>query len=55
MSEPQPPRPAKLVIGIFTPNKKKIDHLALELSSQFGQIDLVSSWMDFNYTSYYGS
>jgi hypothetical protein len=53
MSEPQPPRPAKLVIGIFTPNKKKIDHLALELSSQFGQIDLVSSWMDFNYTSYY--
>jgi len=53
MSIPQTARPAKLVIGVFTPIKKKIDHLALELSSQFGQIDLVSSWMDFNYTSYY--
>ena len=53
MSEPQTAKPAKLVIGVFTPSKKKIDNLALELSSQFGQIDLVSSWMDFNYTSYY--
>ena len=53
MSEPQTAKPAKLIIGVFTPNKKKIDNLALELLSQFGQIDLVSSWMDFNYTSYY--
>lgn len=53
MSEPQTAKPAKLVIGVFTSNKKIIDNLALELSSQFGQMDLVSSWMDFNYTSYY--
>ena len=53
MSEPQTAKPAKLIIGVFTPNKKKIENLALELLSQFGQIDLVSSWMDFNYTSYY--
>jgi hypothetical protein len=53
MSVPQTAKPAKLVIGVFTPNKKIIDNLALELSSKFGQIDLVSSWMDFNYTSYY--
>ena len=53
MSIPQTARPAKLVIGVFTPNKTIIDNLALELSSRFGQIDLVSSWMDFNYTSYY--
>ena len=53
MSEPQTARPAKLVIGVFTPQKTIIDNLAIELSSRFGQIDLVSSWMDFNYTSYY--
>jgi hypothetical protein len=53
MSTPQTPKPAKLVIGVFTRNKKIIEHLALELSGQFGQIDLVSSWLDFNYTNYY--
>ena len=53
MSEPQTARPAKLIIGVFTPNKTIIDNLALELSSQFGPMDIVSSWMDFNYTSYY--
>ena len=53
MSNPQTPKPAKLVIGVFTKNKKIIEHLALELSGQFGQIDLVSSWLDFNYTNYY--
>ena len=53
MSEPQTAKPAKLVIGVFAPNKKIINHLALELASQFGPIDLVSSWMDFNYTSFY--
>jgi hypothetical protein len=53
MSVPQTAKPAKLVIGVFTKNKKIIDNLVLELSSQFGQIDLVSSWMDFDYTSYY--
>jgi len=53
MSLPQPPKPAKLVIGVFGQNKKLIERLVLELSSQFGPIDLVSSWMDFNYTNYY--
>ena len=53
MSVPQIPKPAKLVIGVFTNNKKIIEQLALELSSQFGRIDLVSPWMDFNYTNYY--
>jgi hypothetical protein len=53
MSVPQTPKPAKLVIGIFTKDKRIIGRLALELASQFGQIDLVSSWMDFSYTDYY--
>ena len=53
MSEPQTPKPAKLVIGVFTKNKTKIERLALELSAPFGQIDLVSAWMNFHYTDYY--
>ncbi|MGD8882461.1 MAG: DUF4416 family protein [Desulfobacterales bacterium] len=53
MSAPQAAKPAKLVIGVFASNKKIINNLALELSSQFGPVDLVSSWMDFDYTSYY--
>jgi hypothetical protein len=53
MSVPQTAKQAKLVIGVFTPDKTIIDKLASELTCQFGQIDLVSSWMDFNYTSYY--
>ncbi|MCK5202857.1 MAG: DUF4416 family protein [Desulfobacterales bacterium] len=53
MSVPQTPKLAKLIIGIFTKNKKIINHVASELSSRFGQIDLVSSWMDFKYTTYY--
>jgi len=53
MSVPQSPKPAKLVIGIFGKNKKLIERLALDLSSQFGPLDLVSSWMDFSYTNYY--
>ena len=55
MSVPQTPKPAKLVIGVFAKNKKLIERLVLELSAQFGQVDLVSSWMDFNYTNYYKS
>ena len=53
MSVPQSPRPAKLVIGIITTELKIIENLVTELASQFGQIDLVSPWMHFNYTTYY--
>ena len=53
MSVPQTPKPAKLVIGIITIELKLIEELVVELVSQFGQIDLVSTWMHFNYTSYY--
>ena len=53
MSNPQTPKPAKLVIGVFAKNKKFVEHLARELLSLYGPIDLVSSWMDFNYTNYY--
>jgi hypothetical protein len=53
MSVPQTPRPAKLVIGIITIELKIIENLVAEITSQFGQIDLVSPWMHFNYTTYY--
>jgi hypothetical protein len=53
MSVPQTPKHAKLVIGIITIELKIIDNLVTELASQFGQIDLVSPWMRFNYTTYY--
>jgi hypothetical protein len=55
MSVPQTPQHAKLVIGIITVEVKIIDNLVTELVSQFGQIDLVSPWMRFNYTTYYES
>ncbi len=53
MSVPQTPKPAKLIIGIFAKDKKIIAPVSSELSAQFGPVDLVSSWMDFKYTSYY--
>ena len=53
MSQLQAPKPAKLVIGIFTGDTKMIENLIPELISLFGHIDLISSWMPFNYTQYY--
>jgi hypothetical protein len=53
MSVPQTPKPAKLVIGIITKELKIIENLVTELVLRFGQIDLASQWMNFNYTTYY--
>lgn len=53
MSSPQTPLPAKLVIGIFTAHSKIIEKLVAEFASRFGQIDLISRWMNFNFTAYY--
>jgi len=55
MSLPQAPKPAKLVIGLFMRNKALFEPLSAELSADFGRVDLVSSWMPFDYTSYYES
>lgn len=55
MSVLQAPKPAKLVIGIFTGEIKIIENLVPDFISRFGQIDLVSPWMVFNYTAYYES
>ena len=53
MSLPQAPKPAKLVIGLIMKDRTLFESLAAELSSVFGPLDIVSSWMPFDYTSYY--
>lgn len=53
MSTPQLPRPAKLVIGIFTGDKNLFAPLAKTLTGLFGTTDTVSAWMEFDYTDYY--
>jgi hypothetical protein len=53
MSIPQPPRPAKLVIGLLLAERDLCAHLAAELEAAFGGLDLVSAWMPFDYTTYY--
>ena len=53
MSEPQEPKPAKLVIGLFMKDRALFEPLAAELASEFGCLDMVSPWMPFNYTTYY--
>jgi hypothetical protein len=53
MSLPQAPKPAKLVIGLIMKDRELFEPLAVELSAGFGSVDMVSSWMPFDYTSYY--
>ncbi len=55
MSIPCEPKKAKLVISLFMKEKKNLLPVSERLESQFGPIDLVSSWLDFNFTSYYES
>ncbi len=53
MSKPQPPCPAKLVIGVFMRNKRLLNPVTHDLTDKFGAIDLLSPWMAFDYTPYY--
>lgn len=53
MSRPQPPNPAKLVIGLFMKDKALLGTVATRLSETFGPVDLISGWFAFNFTSYY--
>lgn len=53
MSHPQPPNPAKLVIGLLMHNKALFSDVAFDLERAYGSIDLTGPWMDFNYTEYY--
>ena len=55
MSRPQPPQPAKLVIGMFLKEKHLLVPVTAALTEKFGTVDMVSSWFYFNYTNYYES
>ncbi|MFC1828904.1 DUF4416 family protein [Thermodesulfobacteriota bacterium] len=55
MSTPGPPKPAKLVIGLFLKEKSLAVSAAEALSEQFGPVDMVSSWLSFDFTDYYES
>jgi hypothetical protein len=53
MSNPRAPMPAKLVIGFIMKDRALFEPLGVELSAGFGAVDMVSSWMPFDYTTYY--
>lgn len=53
MSLPQPPKPAKPVIGFFLKDKGLIGLVVSAIMEKMGPIDMVSSWLPFNFTTYY--
>jgi hypothetical protein len=53
MSQPRPPKPAKLVIGFFLKEKRVGTHVVKALVEKYGAVDLASSWLPFNFTTYY--
>ena len=55
MSNPAAPIPARLVISVFLNEKLLIETVAEELARSFGPMDLVSAWLDFDYTDYYAA
>jgi len=53
MSQPRPPKPAKLVIGFFLHEKSLGTSVVENLVERFGDVDIVSEWMPFDQTTYY--
>jgi hypothetical protein len=53
MSHPKPPKPAKLIIGVFLKDRDLLPELTGHLQSAFGGIDMVSAWFAFDFTRYY--
>jgi len=53
MSLPQPPKPAKLVIGFFLKEKRLSADVVKALVEKFGPVDMTSPWFPFNLTTYY--
>ena len=55
MSQPTSPRPAKLVIGLFLKEKDLVGPVVEDLRVSMGDLDQVSAWFSFDFTSYYAS
>ncbi|MDJ0913114.1 MAG: DUF4416 family protein [Desulfobacterales bacterium] len=53
MSRPQPPKPAKLVVGLFMQDRQLLKPVVQNLCEQHGLIDIVSPWLAFDFTTYY--
>ena len=53
MSLPQPPTPAKLIVGFFLRDKTLAADIARALQDRFGPLDMISAWLDFDFTTYY--
>ena len=53
MSLPQPPSPAKLIVGFFVKDKALATGVAQELQDRLGPVDMISVWLDFDFTTYY--
>ncbi len=53
MSQPNPPKPAKLVIGFFLHEKTLGTPVVENLIEKFGDVDIMSAWMSFDHTTYY--
>ncbi len=53
MSTPKPPDPAKLVVSVFMKDKNLFGCMFERLEEIGGPVDLVSRWLDFDFTDYY--
>ena len=53
MSIPQPPQPAKLVVGCFMQAQRRFAAVIEDLIAEFGEVDLISPWFKFDHTDYY--
>ena len=53
MSQPLPPKPAKLIVGVILKDRPLLTQVATILSQTFGAIDMISPWFDFDFTHYY--
>ena len=55
MSRPQPPHPAKLIVGLFTADKALLPAVCEKLIDLCGPIDIISRWFRFDFTDYYAA
>lgn len=53
MSTPKAPSPAKLVVSVFMKDKSILESVLPRLETVGGPVDMISPWLDFDFTDYY--
>ncbi|MCG8686369.1 MAG: DUF4416 family protein [Desulfobacterales bacterium] len=53
MSTPKTPDPAKLVVSVFMKDKTLFERIFDQLEAVGGPVDIISPWLDFDFTDYY--